>query len=293
VQEKAIQRGIDPVPDRSFDRDIDLQSVHDDYVRDWLDGEDGAIDDGRTAAEFILKNSGETNPPDGERITFDDIVEHPRRFKANGGHWTSPVEEDTAFAPWKNFVQEKHPWPTVTGRQQYYIDHDWFLEMDEALPTFKEPVLEEKADEYPLRYLTPHGRWSIHSTWRDDKYMLRLNRGEPVVYIHPDDAAKRDIEDGDQVVIKNDLAEIQVMAKIYPSSEQGAVRLNFSWEHYQFPGDGNFNSLTSMQLKPTQLVQYPEDSGEHLHFFPNFWGPTGVNSDERVAIEPVDGGENA
>ena len=293
IQQLAEQRGVDPVPDRKFDREIDLQSVHDDYTRDWVTGESEALMDGRAASEFILEHSGETNPEDGEQITFDDIVEQPQRFKENGGHWTSPVEEDTAFVPWKNFVQGKQPWPTVTGRQQYYIDHDWFLEMDEALPTFKEPVEEEKKDEYPLRYLTPHGRWSIHSTWRDDKYMLRLNRGEPVVYIHPDDAATRGIEDGDQVVVKNDLAEVQVMAKLYPSSEQGSVRMNFAWEDYQFPGDGNFNSPTGMQMKPTQLVQYPEDSGEHLHFFPNFWGPTGVNSDERVEIEPVDGGDTA
>ncbi|MFB6152662.1 MAG: molybdopterin-dependent oxidoreductase [Halodesulfurarchaeum sp.] len=291
IQELARERGIDPIPDRSFDREIDLQSVHDDYVRDWIEDEPGALADDRAASEFILEHSAETNPEGEERISFDEIVEQPRRFKKNGGHWTSPIEEDTAYAPWKNFVQEKNPWPTLTGRQQYYIDHDWFLEMNEELPTFKEPILEDQADEYPLRYLTPHGRWSIHSTWRDDTYMLRLNRGEPIIYIHPDDAAARGIEDGDTVRVYNDLHELEVMAKIYPSSERGAVRLNFSWEDYQFPGDGNFNSLTSMQLKPTQLVQYPEDSGEHLHFFPNFWGPTGVNSDERVAIEPVKGGD--
>ena len=121
--------------------------------------------------------------------------------------------------------------------------------------------------------------------------MLRLNRGEPMVYIHPDDAASRGIEDGDTVRVKNDLAELEVMAKLYPSSQRGVVRLNFAWEDYQFPGEGNFNSLTGMEMKPTQLVQYPEDSGEHLHFFPNFWGPTGVNSDERVEIEAIEGGE--
>jgi nitrate reductase alpha subunit len=43
-------------------------------------------------------------------------------------------------------------------------------------------------------------------------------------------------------------------------------------------------------MKPTQLVQYPEDTGEHLYFFPNYWGPTGVNSDVRVDVRPVDQG---
>jgi nitrate reductase alpha subunit len=48
-------------------------------------------------------------------------------------------------------------------------------------------------------------------------------------------------------------------------------------------------------MKPTQLVQYPEDTGEHLEFRPNYWGPTGVNSDVRVDVEAVngDGGDTA
>ncbi|MGM0398016.1 MAG: molybdopterin-dependent oxidoreductase [Halobacteriota archaeon] len=292
IQELARERDVGPIEDRSFDRTIEPASLYDDYVKDWLDDEAGALEKGKAAAEFILRNSGETNPPDSdEQITFDDTVEQPQRFLANGGHWTSDINEGEAFAPWKDFVQDKEPWPTYSGRQQYYIDHDWYLEDGEELPTYKEPLGEEKADEYPLRYLTPHGRWSMHSTWRDDKYMLRLNRGEPVLYIHPDDAESRDIEDGDTVRIYNDLAEIHAMAKYYPSSQRGSVRMNFSWEDYQFPDQGNFNSVTSMDLKTTQIVQYPEDTGEHLHFFPNFWGPTGVNSDARVEIELAEGGE--
>ncbi|WP_336037259.1 molybdopterin-dependent oxidoreductase [Halobacterium yunchengense] len=291
IQELARDRGVDPVPDRQFDRDIVLQSVHEDYVRDWEAGEDGALAEDRAAAEAILEHSEETNPEDSdEQITFDDIDEQPRRFLATGDHWTSPVEDGEAYTPWKRYVQEKEPWPTFTGRQQYYIDHDWFLELGEELPTAKEPVtLQEKAD-YPLRYNTPHGRWSIHSTWRDNTKMLRLQRGEPVVYLNPEDAAERGIEDGDTVRVYNDLAEVEVQAKIYPSSEPGTVRHFFAWEKFQYDSRDNFNSLVPMYMKPTQLVQYPEDTGEHLHFFPNYWGPTGVNSDVRIEVERVEAG---
>jgi complex iron-sulfur molybdoenzyme family reductase subunit alpha len=152
-------------------------------------------------------------------------------------------------------------------------------------------TLQEKAD-YPLRYNTPHGRWSIHSTWRDNSKMLRLQRGEPVVYLNPEDAAERGIEDGDTVRVYNDLAEVEVQAKLYPSGERGTVRHFFAWEKFQYDSRDNFNSLVPMYMKPTQLVQYPEDTGEHLHFFPNYWGPTGVNSDVRIEVEPV-GGDDA
>ncbi|WP_136688077.1 nitrate reductase subunit alpha [Halorhabdus amylolytica] len=292
IQEIARQRDIDPIDDRKFDRQIDLQSLYDDYVRDWVTGEDGALEEDRAACEAVLEHSTETNPEDGGHITFADTVEQPQRFEAAGDHWTSDIEDGTAYAPWKDFVQDKEPWPTLTGRQQYYIDHDWFLDVDEQLPTHKRPVETNDRSEYPLRYNTPHGRWSIHSTWRDSEKMLQLNRGEPVVFIHPEDAQHRGIEDGDTVEIYNDLATIEANAKIYPASEPGTVRHYFAWERYQYPSRNNFNSLIPMYMKPTQLVQYPEDSGEHLHFFPNFWGPTGVNNDVRCDIRPKEGGDD-
>jgi len=192
IQELAADRGTEPVDDRKFDRQIDLQSVHDDYVRDWLDDEPGALSEDKAAAEFILENSEETNPEGtDEQITFDEIDEQPKRLLETGDHWSSDIEGGEAYTPWKDYVQDKNPWPTFTGRQQYYIDHDWFLELDEQLPTHKEaPVLQEKS-EYPLGYNTPHSRWSIHSTWRDSSKMLRLQRGEPTVYLNPDDAEER------------------------------------------------------------------------------------------------------
>jgi len=293
IQELATERNLSPVPDRKFDRQIDLQSVHDDYTRDWLTDEAGALAADKAACEFVLDHSVETNP-DGsnEQITFDDTVEQPRRFLETSRHWTSPIEEGKTYTAWKRFVQDKHPWPTFTGRQQYYIDHDWFLDYGEELPTYKPPKEEMDAKQYPLRYNTPHGRWSIHSTWRDDERMLRLNRGEPVVYLHPSDAKERGIKDGDQVKVYNDVGEIHVQAKLYPSATEGQVRMYHGWERFQFPDRGNFNTLTPMAMKPTQLVQYPADTGEHLHFFPNYWGPTGVNSDVRVEIEAAGGGSS-
>ncbi|TQQ80100.1 nitrate reductase subunit alpha [Halonotius roseus] len=289
IQELASQRDdVEPIADREFDREIDLESVHDDYVRNWETDEPGALEDDKAAAEYILENSEETNPADSpDQITFDDIDEQPRRIEAVGDHWTSDLTEDEPYTPWQRYVQDKNPWPTFTGRQQYYIDHDWYLELGEELPTYKEPPTLQDKSEYPLNYTTPHGRWSIHSTWRDSEKMLRLQRGEPVVHLNPDDMAARGIEDGDTVRIYNDLGSIEVQAKRYPSGEPGTARLYFAWERFQFPDRGNFNSLVPLYMKPTQLIQYPEDTGEHLEFRPNYWGPTGVNSDVRVDVEAV------
>ncbi|MFB6139814.1 MAG: molybdopterin-dependent oxidoreductase [Halosimplex sp.] len=292
IQDVATERGVEPIDDRKFDREIDLRSIYDDYVRDWESGEEGALAEDRAACEYVLEHSEESNPEGtDERITLDDTIENPQRLLSAGSHWTSDIEEGEAYTPWKRYVQDKRAWPTFTGRQQYYVDHDWFLELGEELPTHKDGPT-NTGGSYPLSYNTPHGRWSIHSTWRDNEHLLRLQRGEPVVYLHPDDAAERGIEDGDTVEVFNDLDSVEVQAKIYPSSDPGTVRHFFAWERFQYPDRNNFNSLVPMYMKPTQLVQYPEDTGEHLHFFPNYWGPTGVNSDVRVDVRPVDRGES-
>ena len=39
-----------------------------------------------------------------------------------------------------------------------------------------------------LRYLTPHGKWNIHSMYQDNKHMLTLFRGGPTVWISNEDA---------------------------------------------------------------------------------------------------------
>ena len=44
--------------------------------------------------------------------------------------------------------------------------------------------------DHPFRLISCHARWSIHSVWRDTPVLLRLQRGEPVVYLNPADAVR-------------------------------------------------------------------------------------------------------
>ncbi len=77
----------------------------------------------------------------------------------------------------------RSPWPTLTGRQQFYIDHPWYLEAGESLPVHKDPP--GARSRYPLRINGGHTRWSIHAIWRDHALMLRLQRGEPACFLAP------------------------------------------------------------------------------------------------------------
>ena len=177
IAEVARQKGLKPYRDEAFDWERDFTRIADDWTGK------GALVTDEQAADFILAHSKET-----QGMTYQDLQEHPKRFVATDPEaWNSAIEEGVAYTPFKHQVDNKRPWRTLTGRQQFYIDHPWFIELGEALPVYKEPLRE--SDAYPLYWNTPHGRWSIHSTWRDNRDLLRLQRGLPIVYMHPDDAA--------------------------------------------------------------------------------------------------------
>ncbi len=123
-------------------------------------------------------------------------------------------------------------WPTLTGRQQFYIDHPWFIEGGESLPTHKPAP--HAGSKYPLRMYGGHNRWSIHAIWRDVKLLLRLQRGQPACWLNPSEAEKRGIKDGDMVRVYNHHGEFECMVKVSAITAPGEIIVYHAWEPYQF-----------------------------------------------------------
>jgi complex iron-sulfur molybdoenzyme family reductase subunit alpha len=115
--------------------------------------------------------------------------------------------------------------------------------------------------------------------------MLRLQRGLPIVYIHPDDATARGISDNDWVRVYNGQGEAIVKAKILPGEKSGRLTMYHGWEKFLGFQNGGWQSLTYIKIKPTQLV----GKYGHLNFKLNYWGPTGNNRDIRVEIAKYSG----
>jgi nitrate reductase alpha subunit len=149
-------------------------------------------------------------------------------------------------------VEDKHAWPTLTGRQQFYLDHPWFLEADEALPRWK-PV-PSAGGRHPIRLTGGHTRWSIHAIWRAHPEMLRLQRGGPVMWMAVEDARARGIEDGHRVRVWNDHGGFRVDVKVSPAVAPGEAILYHAWEPYQFPGWRGNMEVVSSPYKPLHLV---------------------------------------
>ena len=243
------------------------------------DGKFGPKDQ-EAALEFILSTSTATSGIELADLRREGAM-RIRSLGPEGGTAGiySDYTEDEPIAPFRDFVEKKRPYPTLTGRQQFYIDHDWFLELGEALPVHKEPPA--AGGNYPLVLTAGHARWSIHSQWRDDQLLLRLQRGEPLVYLSPRDCAVRGIGDHDRVRVRNDLGSFIARVKLTETIRPGQAHIYHAWEPYQFFGGRSHQALAPSPLKTTQLVG---DYGQ-LHWGYGHYEPNQVDRDTRVEIE--------
>lgn len=101
-------------------------------------------------------------------------------------------------------------------------------------------------DVHPLMFLSPPNHNFLNSTFANTEKHQRMEK-LPMLQIHPEDAAHRNIEDGDAVVVWNDRGRIELTAKVSESMLPGTVISQGLW----WDGSGRkqrVNSLTSGRL---------------------------------------------
>ena len=184
------------------------------------------------------------------------------------------------LSPLTHFVEYKWRWPTLTGRQQFYIDHPWFLEAGEALPAHKESP--RAGGDYPFQLVSSHCRWSIHTTWRDTSLLLRLQRGEPVLYLNTEEATQLGLGDGTWAELYNRLGRMRMRIKHSSMVQPGVAFYFHAWEPVQFPEHKSYKWLIPGPMKPLHMA-----GGEgHLRFGINHFEPGSFVQDTRVGIRP-------
>jgi hypothetical protein len=231
----------DDVDGRTFRRD--LSRTLDLYTMD------GAIKDSRDIVQFIINAT-----PGIPKMSFAELAAKGivRVDESRGStvwdHDASPFHADIAES-----VHGKRPYETLTGRQQFYIDHEWFLKFDEALPVHHAPLKQER---FPLQMTMGHARHGIHSMWRDDPFLLSLQRGEPDIFVNPDDAAARGVRDGDLIEVFNDAGRFRCMAHLSAGIMPGTVYMYHGWDPTMFRGRQNFSAVipTAGLVKPTSVA---------------------------------------
>jgi anaerobic selenocysteine-containing dehydrogenase len=105
----------------------------------------------------------------------------------------------------------------------------------------------ELAARYPLAMISPPARHFLNSTFVNVK-SLRAIEGEPLVEIHPDDAAPRGITSGQVVAVFNDRGRYRCKAEVSTRARPGVVNgLGVWWRKFGLDGR-NVNELTHQRL---------------------------------------------
>ncbi len=179
-------------------------------------------------------------------------------------------------------TEKRLPYPTLTRRAQFYIDHPWFLEAGEELPVHKDNP--KMGGDYPFVMTSGHNRWSIHSMNITNRMLLQTHRGRPHLVMNTRDARRRRIEDGEEVRVFNDVGEFLVPVKLSPSVMPGQVICYNGWDPYQFR---DWHGPMDVEPGMVKWLHFAGGYG-HLRYWPIQWQPTPVDRAVRVAVAKLD-----
>jgi len=236
------------------------------------------------------------------KMRYSDLQAQPRRYNTSP-LWSGLMNDGRAYAAFTYNTEMLVPWRTLTGRQHFYLDHEMYIAYGEHLPTFKPAPKPElygdlketlkEGNALVLNYLTPHGKWHIHSTYMENLRMLTLSRGCEPCWLSEADANTLGIQDNDWVEVYNDHGVYCTRAVVTSRIPKGVCIVYHVPERTtgipksQVRGNkraGGHNSLTRVHLKPNFLAG---GYGQFSYHF-NYWGPIAPNRDTHVTVKKMD-----
>lgn len=129
-----------------------------------------------------------------------DISEEAWRTLKEGGVISTPFADHSRFL-------------TESGR---------FMIVNESLPEPMPRYIENYGGAQPLRLVAVPSFYTLNSVFEHRKDLTE-KRGDMILIMHPEDAAERGIEDGDQVIAYNEQAEVSFRAQLSSLIAKGAA----------------------------------------------------------------------
>ena len=216
---------------------------------------------------------------EGKQITFAD-TQGPPVPVITSPEWSGSETGGRRYSPFTINVERKKPWHTLTGRMHFYLDHDWMAELVRGFPftgrrsTWLRCLLSRllgrclmerggaEVEGLTVRYLTPHNKWSIHSEYQDNLFMLSLSRGGQNIWMSDRDAVKVGIKDNDWIEAVNRNGVVVARAIVSHRMPEGTVYMYHAQDRLidvplaETSGKrgGIHNSLTRLLVKPSHLI---------------------------------------
>jgi anaerobic selenocysteine-containing dehydrogenase len=110
-------------------------------------------------------------------------------------------------------------------------------------------VIEAPDDEHPFRLLTAPARNFLNTSFNETPTGRRLE-GRPTVMVHPDDAGRLGLADGDPVCVGNRRGQVTVLLRRVPGLNPGTVVVESLWPNDAFPEGVGINALVGADPGP-------------------------------------------
>ena len=183
--------------------------------------------------EDLVRMALASDHPYLQGITFDRLMEES---------W-APLDlpED-----WRPFAQGG--FPTPSGRCEFYSEALVAQGLD-PLPAYVPPRESPVGDpalaaRYPLALITAKSALHfLNSSYANLPRHLKAE-GEPLLEMHPEDAAVRRIGDSDLVRVYNDRGAVELRVKVGDRVRSGVVSMPSGWWASLSPGGSSANALT-------------------------------------------------
>src|SRR5690606_10760791 len=167
--------------------------------------------------------------------TPDDRLPHAEgNFPTESGKVQFLVEGATNFVapPFRHMYEENQSGEDVDPLPGYLPPR----EAPETAP--------ELARRYPLNILTPKSHWFLNSCYANEPHKLK-GQGEQFVLISAEDAAVRQIREGDPVRVFNSRGDFEGYARITDDVRPGIVVSTLGYWRSLNRTDGSVNSISS------------------------------------------------
>jgi anaerobic selenocysteine-containing dehydrogenase len=141
--------------------------------------------------------------------------------------------------------------PTPSGKCELFSE-SLAAQGHDPLPTFVPPresvrSAPDVARSYPLAFISPPAHHFLNSTFSAQPAFVR-RESEPFLTIHPQDAAPRNIRDGQTVKTFNDRGAFLAKARVSDAARPGVVVGLSIWWSKMCPGGRNANAVTGQWL---------------------------------------------
>ena len=205
---------------------------------------------GRTTDEWLRAIYDDLREKEPELPPYDEA-------KPNGVYRYKPLPPYVAFAE-EAADPVAHPFPTESGRIEIFsrkIYDGTFSEYVSPLPNFipgREGIADPAIARYPLQLIGWHTKRRCHSVHDKNPALAALD--PQCVWMHPEDAKARGLEDGMTVRVYNDRGETLLPVKITDRIVRGAAAISQgAWYAPDRKGrdrGGSINVLTSSHPTP-------------------------------------------